>query len=189
MSESNTITKTIKVRLINTHDTSTNWAQVASTFTPEAGEFIIYDIDSSAGQYAPRAKIGDGSTTLDKLPFSTAPVWIGTKAAYSSEQGNLPIGTIVYITDDGDAGEYTDQSENTILEDLPVASVEYRGRIAVVSIGGNDQPFMCLYRGGQYSWYPIPVWGESTGGDNAGSATTTAKLGTAKLGSMILGQE
>lgn len=70
MSE-NTIVKTIKVRLINTHDTPTNWAAIESTFVPNEGEFIIY---SDAAQMAPRAKIGDGVTTLDKLPFSTTPV-------------------------------------------------------------------------------------------------------------------
>lgn len=35
------IEKTIQVRLINTHDTETNWQGVESTFTPADGTFVI----------------------------------------------------------------------------------------------------------------------------------------------------
>ena len=41
-------------------DTSTNWAQIESTFIPLKGELIIY---SDLG----RIKIGDGVTTLANL--------------------------------------------------------------------------------------------------------------------------
>jgi hypothetical protein len=185
MSENNQIVKTIKVRLINTHDTAINWKEIETSFIPSAGEFIIYD---DAYNSMPRAKIGDGKTSLGQLPFSTTPVWVGTKAEYAAEGSKLPVGTIVYITDDGQADE-----DAATLAELPVASLDYRGRIAVVNVNGNDQPFMCLYRGGNYSWYPIPIWGSSTGGsgepDIPSSAETTAKLGQAKLGTMILGQE
>lgn len=67
-------TTTINVRLINTHDTLTNWESKAANFTPLAGEFIIYDIDATAEHYAPRVKIGDGITSLADLPFSSTPV-------------------------------------------------------------------------------------------------------------------
>lgn len=146
------ITTKINVRLINTHDTSTNWATVAESFVPEAGEFIIYDIDSSAEQYAPRVKIGDGVSYLKNLPFSSTPVWIGKKQDYTSEvELSLPIGTIVYITDDNEVTveDVTDTTEN-VLSELPTASANYRGRTVIINKNGNDQPFMCLYRSGSY---------------------------------------
>lgn len=71
MSENNQIVKTIKVRLINTHDTAINWSEIETSFIPSAGEFIIYD---DAYNSMPRAKIGDGKTSLGQLPFSTTPV-------------------------------------------------------------------------------------------------------------------
>lgn len=51
-----------RVQLKN--DTSTNWAK-ATTFTPLAGEVLIYD----AGTTTPKLKVGDGTTLATSLPF------------------------------------------------------------------------------------------------------------------------
>ena len=59
-------TKKLKTRIQNKHDTEANWAK-ATTFQPLAGELIIYDEDSNNAK--PRFKIGDGSRTINNLPF------------------------------------------------------------------------------------------------------------------------
>ena len=59
-------TKSLKTRIQNKHDTEANWAK-ATTFRPLAGELIIYDEDSNNAK--PRFKIGDGSRTINNLPF------------------------------------------------------------------------------------------------------------------------
>ena len=59
--------KVINSRIRNKHDTESNWNS-ASSFVPEDGEVIIYDVDSSHS--APRVKIGDGTTTIANLPFA-----------------------------------------------------------------------------------------------------------------------
>ena len=59
-------TKSLKTRIQNKHDTEANWAK-ATTFRPLAGELIIYDADSNNAK--PRFKIGDGSRTINNLPF------------------------------------------------------------------------------------------------------------------------
>ena len=59
-------TKKLKTRIQNKHDTEANWAK-ATTFRPLAGELIIYDEDSNNAK--PRFKIGDGSRTINNLPF------------------------------------------------------------------------------------------------------------------------
>ena len=59
---------TLNTRLIHTHDTAANW-DLCTTFIPKAGELIVYDIDE-VYTYE-RFKIGDGSTTVTNLPFTT----------------------------------------------------------------------------------------------------------------------
>lgn len=58
--------KVLKGRIVQKHDTATNWAK-ATTFVPKAGELIIYDAEGS--QTAPRFKVGDGITVVEDLPF------------------------------------------------------------------------------------------------------------------------
>lgn len=58
----------ITARIINKHDTEANWA-LAENFKPLAGEVIVYDVDSNHAY--PRFKVGDGSTNVNDLPFST----------------------------------------------------------------------------------------------------------------------
>lgn len=58
--------KSLKARVINKHDTETNWAK-ATNFVPKAGELILYDPDAS--HTATRMKVGNGSTAVTGLPF------------------------------------------------------------------------------------------------------------------------
>ena len=60
--------KTLKTRIINKHDTEENWNK-ATSFVPKAGEVIIYEADSTYSY--PRIKVGDGTTAVTALPFST----------------------------------------------------------------------------------------------------------------------
>ena len=53
--------KTLNTRIVNKHDTSTNWNK-ATNFKPKAGEIIVYD-DLN------KIKIGDGVSTVSALPF------------------------------------------------------------------------------------------------------------------------
>ena len=55
-------------RIIQKHDSETNWNK-ATNFIPKAGEIIIYDADET--HHYCRIKIGDGSTLINNLPFST----------------------------------------------------------------------------------------------------------------------
>ena len=55
-------------RIIQKHDSEANWNK-ATNFIPKAGEIIIYDADETHGYC--RIKIGDGSTLINNLPFST----------------------------------------------------------------------------------------------------------------------
>ena len=56
----------MKARISLLHKTEADWKKLVS-FTPDAGELIIYDPDDSY-DYA-RVKIGDGNTLLRDLPF------------------------------------------------------------------------------------------------------------------------
>ena len=58
--------KTLKTRVQLKHDIEENWLK-ATNFTPLNGEAIIYDADA-AHDY-PRAKIGDGVTNVNELPW------------------------------------------------------------------------------------------------------------------------
>ena len=55
-------------RIVHTHDTEDNWNKL-SQFVPKRGEIIVYDADYTYTYE--RFKIGDGTTLLINLPFST----------------------------------------------------------------------------------------------------------------------
>lgn len=55
-------------RIIQKHDSEANWEK-ATNFIPKTGEIIIYDTDET--HHYCRIKIGDGSTLINNLPFST----------------------------------------------------------------------------------------------------------------------
>lgn len=65
--------KKINARVTNKHDIEENWLK-ATNFIPLAGEIIIYDKDKNHNY--DRIKIGDGTTTINNLPFSTSLVQI-----------------------------------------------------------------------------------------------------------------
>jgi hypothetical protein len=60
--------KNILSRIINKHDTETNWNK-AINFIPKAGEIIVYDRDENYNYE--RIKIGDGETAVAALPFGS----------------------------------------------------------------------------------------------------------------------
>lgn len=189
--------KTIQVRLINTHDTETNWQGVESTFTPADGEFIIYSADGNY-DYA-RYKLGDGTKTLAELPFLNTPVFVGTRSEYDSayKEGKIVNGTVVYITDDeSDSGDNSADGSagvsGVVVSKLPAASSSYRGWTLILAGDDDDVAYICLKKAGNYMWYPITTGSSGVAGEGELPGTggeTTAKLGTAKLGYMVLGQE
>lgn len=64
--------KNITSRIQQKHDTAANWAK-ATTFIPKKGEIVIYDAEYNTGgvqTQAVRFKIGDGSRTINNLPFA-----------------------------------------------------------------------------------------------------------------------
>lgn len=54
-------------RVVHTHDIESNWKK-ATNFIPMRGEIVVYDTDESHNYE--RFKIGDGSTTINLLPFA-----------------------------------------------------------------------------------------------------------------------
>lgn len=56
----------MKARVSHLHKTAVEWAKYKD-WTPDAGEFIIYDPDERYN-YA-RVKVGDGKRTLSELDF------------------------------------------------------------------------------------------------------------------------
>ena len=64
--------KKINSRIQQKHDVAANWAK-ATNFIPKKGEIIIYDAEYNASgeeTQAVRFKIGDGSKTINNLPFA-----------------------------------------------------------------------------------------------------------------------
>lgn len=59
--------KNIQTRIQHKHDIEANWLK-ATNFIPKAGELIIYDVDATHTE--PRLKIGNGTTTVNNLPFA-----------------------------------------------------------------------------------------------------------------------
>ena len=75
--------KKITSRIQQKHDVAANWAK-ATNFLPKKGEIIIYDAEYNASgeETQPvRCKIGDGSKTVNNLPFAVID--------YSSDIGTL----------------------------------------------------------------------------------------------------
>ena len=64
--------KKITSRIQQKHDVAANWTK-ATNFIPKKGEIIIYDAEYNASgeeTQAVRFKIGDGSKTVNNLPFA-----------------------------------------------------------------------------------------------------------------------
>ena len=60
------VKKNILGRIIHKHDTLENWNK-ATSFIPEKGEIIVYDIDDNFSYE--RIKVGDGITPVTNLPY------------------------------------------------------------------------------------------------------------------------
>ena len=60
------MSKTLKTRVINKHDTEANWL-LATNFTPMNGEIIVYDEDDNYDYK--RIKIGNGIDNVNDLDF------------------------------------------------------------------------------------------------------------------------
>ena len=58
--------KTINTVVIFKNKTQEEWGKI-TTFIPQEGEIIIYNIDEK--NHFPRLKIGDGITNVNNLPF------------------------------------------------------------------------------------------------------------------------
>lgn len=65
--------KTYMARTQMKCDSAANW-QKATNFSPLKGEMIIYNGDP------PRLKVGDGTTNVNNLPFTTAAIYVGDAA-------------------------------------------------------------------------------------------------------------
>jgi hypothetical protein len=61
--------KRIKTRIVNKHARETVW-EATNNFIPLEGELIVYDKDDTVPY--PRMKMGDGSHTVQELPFISA---------------------------------------------------------------------------------------------------------------------
>ena len=59
--------KNINSRIQHKLDFEANWLK-ATNFIPKAGELIIYDVDATHTE--PRLKIGNGTTSINDLPFA-----------------------------------------------------------------------------------------------------------------------
>lgn len=77
--------KTFQSRIQLKHDTEAHW-QLATGFTPKAGEMIIYDADANNPV---RYKIGDGVTNVNALPFAGTNVTMRTWTAADMASSNL----------------------------------------------------------------------------------------------------
>lgn len=75
--------KKISTRIVNKHDTESNW-NLHSDFVPMKGELIIYDIDDK--NVNTRFKIGDGTTNVVSLPFCSTPEVILKSSTEGSEK-------------------------------------------------------------------------------------------------------
>lgn len=85
----------LNLRIIHTHDIENNWDK-CTTFVPNSGEIIVYDTDEKYPYE--RFKIGDGKTTIDKLPFTTEAI---IRTLFNINNDN------VIIADGGRIKEYT----------------------------------------------------------------------------------
>ena len=96
--------KPFNTRIQLKHDTEAHW-ELATGFSPKAGELIIYDVDATHS--SPRFKVGDGITNVNELPFvvfdysetdPTVPAWAKatTKPTYTAQEvGALPDSTVI----------------------------------------------------------------------------------------------
>lgn len=94
--------KKITSRIRQKHDVAANWAK-ATNFIPQKGEIIIYDAEYNANgeeTQAVRFKIGDGSKTVNNLPFAVID-YNNRITALESKPGLDKVGTVTSIQANG----------------------------------------------------------------------------------------
>lgn len=93
--------KIINSRIQNKHDTSANWQ--LTNFVPLAGEIVMYDAEYDANgseTQAVRFKIGDGTRTVNNLPFAVID-YNGRITALESKPGLDKVGTVTSVKANG----------------------------------------------------------------------------------------
>lgn len=106
-------TKTINTRVINKHDVEANWNK-AVNFVPLKGEIIVYEKDDT--HTTARFKIGDGTTKVTELPFSSIPDNVLTTDKANIANGYAALDATKYINITGmkipciDSFDYEDET-------------------------------------------------------------------------------
>ena len=93
--------KKITSRIQQKHDVAANWAK-ATNFIPKKGEIIIYDAeyDSNGSEtQTVRFKIGDGTRTVNNLPFAVID-YNGRITALEDKPGLDKVGTVTSVKAD-----------------------------------------------------------------------------------------
>ena len=93
--------KIINSRIQNKHDTSANWE--LTNFVPLAGEIVMYDAEYDANgseTQAVRFKIGDGTRTVNNLPFAVID-YNDRITALESKPGLDKVGTVTSVQANG----------------------------------------------------------------------------------------
>lgn len=94
--------KTAKLRIKQKHDTEANWKK-ATNFRPEAGELIVYDVDSTHS--TPRFKVGDGTKLVNALPFvPSSDVTANPSSSGTTSLTKIEINGTVYTIPSGSSG-------------------------------------------------------------------------------------
>ena len=94
--------KKINSRIQQKHDVAANWAK-AINFIPQKGEIIIYDAEYNASgseTQAVRFKIGDGTRTVNNLPFAVID-YNSRITALESKPGLDKVGTVTSVKANG----------------------------------------------------------------------------------------
>lgn len=107
--------KKINSRIQQKHDVAANWAK-ATNFIPQKGEIIIYDAEYNASgseTQAVRFKIGDGTKTVNNLPFAVID-YNSRITALEGKPGLDKVGTVTAVKANGT----TFQPDSTGLTDL-----------------------------------------------------------------------
>ena len=91
--------KKINSRIQQKHDVAANWAK-ATNFIPQKGEIIIYDAEYNASgseTQAVRFKIGDGTRTVNNLPFAVID-YSNRITALEGKPGLDKVGTVTNVS-------------------------------------------------------------------------------------------
>lgn len=129
--------KTYMARTQMKSDSAVNW-QKATNFSPLKGEMIIYSGDP------PRLKVGDGTTNVNDLPFTSAAIYVGDTAP----TGNYDL----WIDTSADTGDDTVQ--------VVIFTQEEKTKLAGIEAGANK--------------YVLPTAGADLGGVKTTSTVSDA---------------